>query len=151
MPNKKEKFTKKEVMESLKINEDDYCHTLFNVFPEMDLKFDSEIDKWFGIKKADLIDATNIDLCYKFWVVKFDQVDFRKNLNSMNILNSTISDLVYYTGVDMKKWFELLCKLNDFELNHVLQSYIVKFYQLMTYMIGKQIKMNGINEEFFNS
>lgn len=103
MPNKKEKFTKKEVMESLKINEDDYCHVLFNVFPEMDIKFDSEIDKWFGIKKPELIDATNIDLCYKFWVVKFDQVDFRKNLNSMNILNSTISDLVYYTGVDMKK------------------------------------------------
>lgn len=40
--------------------------------------------------------------------------------------------------------------MNDNELCFVLQSFLVRFYNLIVYLIAKQVKIDNINEEYFN-
>ena len=84
-------------------------------------------------------------------MTKYSPLDYRKTLHSLNITNTTVCDLIYYGGLSVDEFFTKVCNLSDTELFYVLQNFIVKFYQLVTYLIAKQIKISNINEEYFKS
>lgn len=147
----KVRLTKKELIESIKINEDDYNYIVMNVIPEIDDTFTSLIKRYFNFTKEELLDTSNLTVCYKYYVSKYNPVDFRKNLNNLNIVNPIVRDIIYYNKLDIHGLFSMICNLNDAELYYVLQNFLVKFYDLLVYLTAKQIKIDNLNEEYFKS
>lgn len=145
------RLTKKELIESIKINEDDYNYIALNVIPEIDEQWTHLIKKYFNFTKEELLDSANVGVCYDFYIHKYNPLDFRKNLHNLNILNSTVCDVIYYNGLSVDELFTKMCNLTDTELFYVLQNFLVRFYNLIVYLTAKQIKIDNLNEEWFNS
>jgi hypothetical protein len=67
------------------------------------------------------------------------------------MFNPVVCDILYYNGLSIDELFRKLCELDDTELFYVLQSYLVHFYNLIVYLTAKQIKIENINEDYFDS
>lgn len=109
------------------------------------------IKKYFNFTKEELLDSSNIDVCYNYYVWRYNPLDFRKNLHNLNIMNPIVADIIYYNGLSVDVLFTKLCDLNDIELFYILQNFLVRFYNMIVYLIAKQIKIKNINEEYMDS
>lgn len=65
------------------------------MIPEIDEMWCYLIKKYFNFTKHELLDSSNIEVCYGFYVSKYIPLDSRKNLHNLNILNPTIYEIVY--------------------------------------------------------
>lgn len=119
--------------------------------PEIDREFCSLMKKYFNYTKDELLNYGNIERCHEFFIYKTSPLDFRKTLSGFNITNSVIYNAVHYKGEKIDRYLSDLCLLTDEELFYVLQSFIVRFYNLVTYLVAKQIKISNINEEYYKS
>lgn len=94
-----------------------------------------------------MLDSPNVAMCHDFYVYKYNPLDFRKNLHNLNILNATVCDVIYYNGLSIDELFTKMCNLTDTELFYVLQSFLVRLYNLIVYLTAKQIRIDNLNEE----
>lgn len=139
------------MIESIKINEDDYNYIALNILPEIDEYWCDLIKRYFNFTKDELLDASNVEVCFNYYVWKYNPLDFRKNLQNLNIMNPTVADIIYYNGISIDELFTKLCDLNDTELFYILQNFLVRFYNMIVYLTAKQIKIENVNEEYLDS
>jgi hypothetical protein len=144
-------LTKKELIESIKINEDDYSYISLNILPEIYEKWCELIKKYFNFTCDELTDSSNIGVCYNYYIWKYNPIDFRKSLHNLNILNQSVCQIIYYNGMSIDEFFTKMCCLTDIELFYVLQNFMVRFYNLIAYLTAKQIKLDNLTDEFFDS
>lgn len=122
-----------------------------NIIPEINEYWCELIKKYFNFTKEELLDSSNIEVCFNYYVWKYNPLDFRKSLQNLNILNPTIADIIYYNGISVDELFTKLCDLNDTELFYILQNFLVRFYSMIVYLTAKQIKIENVNEEYLDS
>lgn len=147
------KLTKKDILEGFRINEDDYAYIILNIIPEIESRFIGLIKKYFNFKLDELIgdDVDNVKVCYGMYVDEYTPSELKKHTSNFNIANNSVLDLIHYSGRDIDNYYTMMCKLNDDELFCVLQSFIVTLYQLGSFILGKQIKLNNIDPTYLNS